>query len=225
MVVIFAAEGIEAQEIEKVLDIAEPVPGPWRMVRGQVGLEEVVLLEAGIGKVASAAAVAYANQKFAPKYAIWAGVGGGLNPDLKVFDIVVANDAVQYDFDLTAFGRAPGELSTGERFIQADFEVSQKLFKTASGLNLNVAWGRIASGDAFVADHQKAEQIHKVFEADVIEMEGASALWTAKKLGLRLALLRAISDGAGGEAKVSFEEFIGPASRQLGSILKHLLVN
>ncbi len=222
-VALFAAEGAEAQALRKQLSLQEAVDGPWTIHQGELGRYPVVLIETGVGKAAAAAAVAYAKVRFNPAQSFWVGVAGALNPDLKTLDLILAQDAVQYDVDITAFGRAPGELATGERFIPADAGLTSKVLRTALGMGLPIHLGRIASADRFLAQRSEAEEVRRVFAADAVEMEGAAALWTAKRLGMPMALLRAITDQAGSEAPLAFETFLESASERLAQLIGKVL--
>lgn len=223
MIALFAAEGAEAQALRTRLHLQENVDGPWPIHKGEVGRYEVVLIEAGVGKAAAAAAVAYARVRFNPQQAFWVGVAGSLNPELKTLDLVVAQDAVQYDVDITAFGRALGELATGERYIPADPALTSKVLRTAVAMGVSVFLGRIASADRFLADPAQAEEVRRVFAADAVEMEGASALWVAKRMGMPMALLRAVTDEAGKEAPMSFDTFLEGASERLAMLIERVL--
>ena len=161
--------------------------------------------------------------RFNPAQSFWVGVAGALNPELKTLDLVLAQDAVQYDVDITAFGRARGELATGERFIPADPGLTSRVMRTALAMGLPVYLGRIASGDRFLSNRDEAEEVRRVFAADAVEMEGAAALWTARRMGLPMALLRAITDQAGGEAPIAFEAFLESASERLASLVVRVL--
>lgn len=223
MVALFAAEGLEAQALRRLLSLKETLDGPWIIHQGSLGRYPVVLVETGVGKVAASAAVAYAKVRFNPAQAFWVGVAGALNPDLKTLDLILAQDAVQYDVDITAFGRAPGELATGERFIPADAGLTSKVLRTAQAMGLPIQLGRIASADRFLAHRGEAEEVRRVFAADAVEMEGAAALWTARRLGLPMALLRAITDQAGSEAPIAFETFLERASERLAQLISQVL--
>ncbi len=223
MIALFAAEGAEAHALRTRLRLQENVDGPWPIYKGELGRYEVVLIETGVGKAAAAAAVAYVRVRFNPEQAFWVGVAGALNPELKTLDLVLAQDAVQYDVDITAFGRAPGELATGERFVPADPALTSKVLRTAMAMGIPVFLGRIASADRFLADPAQAEEVRRVFAADAVEMEGAAALWVAKRMGMPMALLRAVTDEAGKEAPISFESFLEGASERLATLIERVL--
>lgn len=219
MTALFATDG--APTLRDALGLSEQLDGPWPIHQGWVGSHRVVLLEVGAGKVAAAAAVAYVRQRFNPNQGFWLGVAGALNPKLQSLDLLVAQDSVQYDVDITPFGRQPGELATGERFIPADTALSARVLRTAQNLGLPVQTGRIASADRLLADPQTARQVYETFGADAAEMEGAAALWTAKRMGLPMALVRVVTDGVG-EARTP-EAFIETASRRLAILIANVL--
>lgn len=200
MTIIFAPEGQAAQTFGQVLHLENSLDGPWVIHGGQVGRYKVVLLEAGVGKVAAAAAVAYARQRFNPNQAFWVGVAQVLSPELKPLDLLVAQDAVQYDVDFTALARAPGELATGEQFVAADAVLSLRVLRAAQALDLPVKAGRIATADRLLADSGEVARVRETFSADAADMEGAAALWSAKKTGMPLALVRVVGDGKNLEA-------------------------
>jgi adenosylhomocysteine nucleosidase len=222
-VALFAAEGVEAWALRQALGLEEALEGHKPVFRGQVGAHEVLLVETGVGKVAAASAVTYAQARFNPRWSLWAGVAGGLNPSLHSLDVLVAHDAVQWDVDITAFGRQPGELATGERFVRSDSELSTRVYRAALELGFPVHWGRVASGDRFLAHPADAARLRQLFAADAVEMEGAAALWTAKDLALPMALVRTISDGADDDAHESFELFLEQASQRLAQVVLKVL--
>lgn len=221
MTVLFATDG--APTLRTALGLSEQLDGPWPIHQGWVGSHKVILLEVGMGKVAAAAAVAYVRQRFNPSQALWVGVAGALNPKLQTLDLVVAYDAVQYDLDITPFGRQADELATSERFIPADTALSARVLRTAQNLGFPVQTGRIASADHCLADPEASKQVYETFNPDAVEMEGAAALWTAKRMGLPMALIRAVVGGTDSETKTSFEAFLETASNRLATLIANVL--
>lgn len=215
MILLLAAEGEEAAALLRRLGERARVPGPFPAHRGRFAAKEAVVVQTQVGKAAAAAATAWAIATFRPKAAFFAGVAGALAPELRQGDLLVALDAVQWDVDLTPFGRAPGELATGERFVPADPRLSS-LVEEASGARV----GRVASGDRFVADEALARWIRETFRADAVEMEGAAALWTARRLRVPMALLRVVSDQATAGSDVEFALFLAEGSERMASALE-----
>ncbi len=62
--------------------------------------------------------------------------------------------------------------------------------------------------------------MRRIFAADAVEMEGAAALWTAKRIGMPMALLRAITDQADHDAPLAFEAFLESASERLATLVE-----
>ena len=85
------------------------------------------MLKCGVGKVNAAIATQLLIDRFGVDSIIFTGMAGGLVPYIQKQDIVISNFVVQYDVDLTAFGRRPGEIPELSRLIEAD----PKLIKSA----------------------------------------------------------------------------------------------
>ncbi|XOB98222.1 5'-methylthioadenosine/adenosylhomocysteine nucleosidase [Deinococcota bacterium DY0809b] len=224
-ILLLAAEGEEAEAVLARMARTEKLEAPWPAFAGELGGHEVRLLESGIGKAAAGAVVGWAVARYAPSRAVWLGVAGSLNPALSTGDVLIADDAVQWDMDLTPLGREPGELDSGERFIPADPVLAGALHKSAQRLGHRHVRGRVASGDTFVADPEKARWIRDTFGADAVEMEGAAALWAAHKLGVPMALVRAVTDAADTAAPGAFETFLVEVSQKLAALVEDTLAH
>ncbi len=219
MTAFFAAEEAEAQGLREALGPLAPLEAPIPIWQG----EGVLLVETGVGKVAAASAVAYALARFPLEAGFFLGVAGGLDPGLRALDFLLAERAVQWDVDLTPFGRLPGETALGVR----DFFSHPGLLARAEGalraLGFPYRLGAVATGDRFVASTQEKERLRALFGAQAVEMEGAAALMVAQRFGLPLALVRVVTDAAGEGAAGDFQAFLGEASRRLGLLAQALL--
>lgn len=218
MIAIFCAEAEEAGAVRELLSGANALDLPWPAWRGQAGALELVVVETGVGKVAAASAVTYLQARFQPDFALFAGVAGAL-AEIPRGAVVVASEAVQWDVDLSPLGRAPGELDSGERFITPDPQLKKALLVAAGELDLPVYEARIATGDAFLADPAAAARLRQEFGALAVEMEGAAALWSAQRLGLPMALVRVVTDGADQAAPAGFNSFLDWASARLAQVV------
>jgi len=218
MIALFAAEGEEADALVRRLISKTRERGPFRAFSGQFAGKDAVIVQTFPGKAAAAAAVAWALTTYQPQRAFFAGVAGALSPELEQGELLVALDAVHWDVDLTPFGREPGELATGERFIPSDPQLAAMLEEAA-----NARVGRIATGDRFVADPELAEWIRETFHADAVDMEGASALWTARRYHVPMTLLRVISDNALWGADADFASFLVEGSERMASALEQVI--
>ena len=182
-------------------------------VRGTLAGCDVVVVQSGIGKVAAAVTAQILIDRFGTGVLINSGMAGGLDSRLAVKDLVVGTAAVQHDFDITAFGHAPGYISGEDDTVATAFRADEKLVAFALDAaaevlpaNSKAITGIIASGDIFVDDSALKARIITQFGAAAAEMEGAAIAQTAVDNGVPFLILRTISDLAEHQANVSFDE-------------------
>lgn len=107
------------------------------------------MAETGVGKVAAALAVAHVLTRFRPSESFFLGVAGALDPSLRALDLLLAEKAVQWDVDLTPFGRKPGETAFGVAFFPSDPALLARAEKAALALGLPFRRGWWPRGTAF----------------------------------------------------------------------------
>lgn len=169
---------------------------------------EVVVAYSKIGKVFSTLTAATMIEHFGCDKLLFSGVAGGINPKLKIGDLIVATKLSQHDLDITAFGHPMGFVPGGSVFVEADKELIKLSKEVAKELNKTVIEGVIATGDQFIHDSAVKDNIVKHFNADALEMEGASVAVVCSALNIPFFILRAISDTADTDASFSFDEFM-----------------
>lgn len=197
---------------------------------GTLGGTPVVVVKSGIGEVAAAITAQILIDHFRVDALINTGMAGGLDPRLAVKDLVIGTAAVQHDFDLTAFGHAPGYIcgdddSQPTRFC-ADSVLVERALAAADTLlpsGSKAITGIVASGDIFVDDSALKQRIIKLFGAAAAEMEGAAIAHTAVANGVPFVILRVISDLAEHQANVSFDELELYAGQLAGDITAAML--
>ncbi|MEA1980452.1 MAG: 5'-methylthioadenosine/adenosylhomocysteine nucleosidase [candidate division Zixibacteria bacterium] len=198
-------------------------------VVGKLCGQEIVLLQSGIGKVNATIGTQIMIDRFDVEMIIFTGLAGGLVPNLSRGDIVVSNNVVQHDFNLTAFGRRFGELPDVGRMI----EVDERLVKFACYAYDDVFEnqddkpklfvGTICSGDTFVTEKRKIEWLQREFGAVAIEMEGAAVGYTCFTNDVKFVILRTISDTGGKDGADDFLQYLTKASENSFAIVKTML--
>lgn len=188
---------------------------------GKIGRVDVVIVEAGIGKVAAAITTTLLLTNFAVDLVINSGSAGALGADLRIGDVVVASELAYADADARAFGYVYGQVPQQPARYQADESLSKALVELyKNDLNTKVERGLIITSDSFIASDEQKNAILKHFsEAQSAEMEGAAIAQTAHYFDIPFAVVRAISDNANGEAGLTFDEFIVEAGRQSAEVL------
>ena len=178
---------------------------------GTIHGKEVVCCECGIGKVNAAMSTQIMVDFYHPDVIINSGIAGSLSGDIRIGDLVVSDDCVQHDMDGTEMGDPPGEICFNDEKridIPADKATADKLYAACQTVdNISVFRGRIASGDVFVAAHERRQRIADMFSALACEMEGAAVGTVCYRNGVPFAILRCISDDFNNNEFVDFMQF------------------
>jgi len=183
--------------------------------------KELVIAYSKIGKVFSSLTASTLLEKFGCSTLLFSGVAGAINPELKIGDLIIADKLCQHDLDISIFGHPFGYVPEGAVFVESDAGLREIAKAVALKNGLSVIEGTIATGDQFVASNERKEFISTNFQADALEMEGASVAVVCDALNVPFFVLRAISDTANDDAGVDFDEFmIGSAKISANFILE-----
>lgn len=186
---------------------------------------DTVVVRSGIGKVNAAIAAQILISEFKVDYIINTGVAGGLKDGINVGDIVISTDAIEHDFDTTAFG---DELGVIPRMKTSVFKADEYLINVAyKAANDNIDGkahiGRIVSGDKFISSKDEALKLGRLFNAFAVEMEGAAIAHTSYLNNIPFVIIRSISDNADGNATKDFSQFVKEAAIVSSNIVKEMI--
>ncbi len=184
---------------------------------------DIVIAYSKIGKVFSSLTATTMIEKFGCDTLLFSGVAGGINPKLKIGDLIVANRLAQHDLDITAFGHPHGYVPGGSVFVQTDDKLRNIAVEVAKEKNIPIMEGIIATGDQFVANEDTKEFVAKTFEADALEMEGCSVAVVCDALEVPFLVLRAISDTADMDAGFNFDEFLETSARTSADFMMEIV--
>ena len=195
-------------------------------ITGKIEGQNCVIVQSGIGKVNSARITQMMIDNFDIEYIMNLGSAGALNPMLKIRDIVIGDELVQHDFDITAFGHAKGYITgVGDR-VYSDKYLIEKFENAIENLedrNYEIKTGTIASGDIFCTEIEMKNQIYANFKADCVEMEGAAIAQVSYLNNVPFIVIRSISDTPNGNNAITFDQFVELASKRCARILKEVL--
>ncbi len=190
---------------------------------GKIADKEIVAAKCGIGKVNSALNTLRLIQIVKPDLVINTGVAGGVDGDLKVGTILIADSVAYHDVWCgpgTEYGAADGYTS---KFIPSEkvLSLAKKEFKDRE----DVKYGLICSGDKFIHQAEEVEEIKGKFnEAKAVDMESASIMHTSASEGVPSAIIRVMSDTPGKGDNVSqYENFWGKAPEKTFDCLVTLI--
>lgn len=210
----------DEMEAEKTTTLAN-----CEFIEGKIDGKEIVLVKSGIGKVNAAIATTLLLEFFKPTVVLNTGSAGGFLETLEVGSVVISNEVVHHDVDVTAFGYAPGQVPQ----LPATFPSDEKLIGYAQEAIDEIgehthATGLIASSDTFMSDPVYVEKVREIFPTMIAaEMEAAAIAQVCYQFGTPFVVIRALSDIAGKEAPMSFDEFLPIAARHSTDIVLRVI--
>ena len=203
---------VEVEGIKRMMtNITEQTVAKITYTKGEIGGVDVVCCECGVGKVNAAMSTQLMIDLYHPDVIVNSGIAGSLSRDIRIGDIVISDDCVEHDMDGTEMGDPPGEIWFNDEKridLPADKAVADRLEKACAVLSDTAVFrGRIASGDTFVAAHERRQRIADLFGALACEMEGAAVGHVCYRNGVPYAVLRCISDDFNENEFVDFMKF------------------
>ena len=204
-----------------------------------------VAVLARIGKVAAAATAVTLVREFGVDRLVFTGLAGGVAPQVRVGDVVVASSLLQHDLDASPLFPRHEIPLLGQVRIQTDPLLSRALRQSALSY-LSDGWsqdiseatrqsfklsaprvhtGLIISGDRFVSQSSAVEALRaELPDALCVEMEGAAVAQICHEYGVPFAILRTVSDRADDTAEHDFSGFLSAvASHYSAGILQALV--
>ena len=190
-------------------------------VEGTIDGRDVVLVKSGIGKVNAAVATTLLLQLFKPDAVLNTGSAGGIGQNLEVGTVVLSNDVTHHDVDVTAFGYALGQVPGGPVTYKSDKNLLDVASQAVGEVGKHAyATGLIASGDVFMSDPERVFKVKAQFpDLVAAEMEAAAVAQVCHEFSIPFVVIRALSDIAGKESSLSFDEFLPEAARHSSEVV------
>jgi adenosylhomocysteine nucleosidase len=201
----------------------------------------VVYVSSNVGLVFASSVCTSLIEKYKATCVVFTGVAGGLLPEQRVGDVVIATDVVNYDMDCTNFilpfapdfrhsrGQLPflnwTEFVCDGRLGSLAQEAAEQE-EVKSSFQGAVSRGRVVSGSEFLTTKRKAA-LAEVWAATgnpaCVEMEGAAVGQICKLYGIPFLLIRALSDTLEGDASDDFNAFCDSVAEHTAPMLIHIL--
>lgn len=209
--------------------------------------KEVVMAYTNCGKVSAATTITVLIERYQVDLIIFTGVAGGAGEEVEIGDVVIAEGMLQHDFDISklinfpkydntllgksVFDVAPRYVSllqsTADAYLKEEFfhEVSREAIEQFKLTKPKTIIGNIASGDQFIADEDKIDELKQgIPNLKCVDMESAAAAQICHEYKKDLLVFRIISDKADNHADISFDRFLNEvATIYSRGILRRLL--
>ncbi len=208
--IIGAMEVEVAQLKEKMQDVQVKKKANMEFCEGTLNGKSVVVVRSGIGKVNAGVCTQILADDYQVDAIINTGIAGSLKNEINIGDIVVSEEAMYHDVDVTIWGYRKGWIPQMETScFKAHEGLMQLAVETCRQVNpeIGVSTGIVVSGDQFISSGEKKDEIKKEFDASCTEMEGAAIAHAAWLNEIPFVIIRAISDKADNSAAMDYDEF------------------
>ncbi len=196
---------------------------------GRMNDIDVIAAECGIGKVNAALTTGLLLGHFGCESIAFSGVAGGLHKECSPGDILIADELIQHDYGAIVNGQLissiPGSFPSLEDTDDSIAYVMPERLKNSitNVVDNDVRFGRILTGDTYLACENTRRMFRGQFGADAVEMEGAAIAQVCCAWHVPFVIVRVLSDLAGAESHLQFEEFIDDASTKAAKTVKKVL--
>ena len=193
---ILTAMSSEHNQLAALLeDKVEIKSGLFSYLMGRIGKNDIILRQCGIGKVNAAIATAELIKAFSPQCIVSTGVAGGIDPSLKIMDVVVSRQICYHDV-WCGMGCQYGQIQGLPIYFNGNprlIEAALRLNETQSLTTIHA--GLICTGDQFIQTVEGQDAIKGHFPAGLAcDMESAAIAHTCYLYQMPFVSFRIISD-------------------------------
>ena len=192
--------------------------------------QDLVIAQSGVGKVNAACTLALLLSDFDPGCVINTGCAGGLQPHQQILDLVVPEEIVYTDVDVTPLGFAYGQMMGCEPRFLASAELLARFQSLVAehAVPLTCHHGLLGSSDAFIYKQEQIALIRSHFNNAVqcVDMEGGAIAQACTRFGVPFLILRALSDvPCKGDNTLDFQTFLKVAAKNSATLCLSLIKN
>lgn len=182
---------------------------------------EIYFTNTGIGKVNASTSTTYLINLIKPDLIVNLGTAGGINENLNILDVVIADNLAYHDVDVTPFGYEYGQVPQSEKYYKTD--IDEKFIESLKKEDIKVSIGTILSGDQFINDKNKKIQFCSDFEnVYAVEMESTAIVDVCNRFKVKVIVIRGISDLTHSESTVEFDKYLEEVVIKFRKIIKVL---
>ena len=224
---IIGAMSVEVETLKTHMqDVAVTERAAMTFYEGTLEKLPVVVVVCGVGKVNAALCVQILCDCFGVTHFVNTGVAGSLCAELDIGDFVIATDAVYHDFDCHDLnpnypvGQVPGlpvrAFPADEKLVRCAAAAAELVYAGHARM------GTVASGDQFICQKERKEEIIMNTGALCTEMEGAAIAHAAWRNGVPFVVIRAISDKADDSAQMDYPTFEAIAASRCAAVTQEM---
>lgn len=194
----------------------------------------ITLAKTGVGPICAAIALTQILADSTYDDVLMLGLGGGIDAELAVSDIVIAERIVQHDalctFDDRTEIMACGELhlSVSEEnrksiFIPANEDLNRKFENHLKQKSFRVFRGDLLSGSEFVGSLERKNLLKaRVPSAKMVDMEACSVAYICQKQGLPFAIVKTVADTLKTQSTHQYKDFLKSSALKCAELVSCL---
>jgi adenosylhomocysteine nucleosidase len=209
---------------------------------GSLNGRQVVVGRTAAGKVNAAIVATVLIGHFNPSVLFFSGTAGAIDQTLRPGDVVIGTGVVQHDVGaVTRDGiirRGLRNSVTGEMdplIVPAPETLLAAARRAVDGLLLapiesadgksapRIVEGVIVTGDVFMSDAARRDEIRSSLNGSAVEMEGAAMVQACRQFAVACLVVRSITDRADGEATANYKQFIAAASENAATLVTAII--
>ncbi|MEN9353627.1 MAG: nucleosidase [Fibrobacterota bacterium] len=192
--------------------------------------QRLVLARSGVGKVNTAMNATLLLSQGTIDEVVNLGSSGGLRAGQKILDLVVPDEVIAIDVDVTPLGFEFGQMLGEPSVYHPDVKLRARLAEVAGGWTdmPTVHRGAVGTGDSFVYRPDQVALIRERFGEDrvaCVEMEGAALAQVCRRFGVPFLIVRSLSDvpAAGEGNHLDFQAFLEKAADNAARLVLGML--
>ena len=192
--------------------------GERKFYKGTHDKHELILVQSGLGKVNAAVVSTLLIEKFKCEFLLFSGVAGGIDPRIKIGEVIIADSLIQYDYgtiknrEMLPF--KPGSIPTGKAKNVLEYGLNSKIKDKIKTSLPNVRMGKILTGDVYLQCEETQNELFEKYRAQAIDMEGAAVAQVAEQFGIPSVVVRCLSDLAGADSQKPSSKFLNKAAKR-----------
>lgn len=224
---VLAALDLEAATLAGNLPRSDATSPNLPIWEGMLESESVVLVVAGVGKVAAAMAAQFVCDAYRPQALISVGLAGGVGEPGERGRLIVATGAAQHDFDARPLTSKKGVLpGLGVTTLSADHVVAERLriaaLKVVERAQIVVS-GVVLTGDQIVTSSDVRDKLLRDFpDGACFDMETAAVAQVAHQNQVPWGALRITSDSA--DENFNLHEVLGFGADSASELFDRVIV-
>ena len=169
---------------------------------GRLGNNEIILWRCGVGKVNAAVGTMRLMQQHRPDAIVSTGLAGGIDPEMRIMDILAATQCVYHDVDCGGISEdgpcVHGQVQGLPARYDADPHLLEVAMQVPRASEERLMTGLICTGDQFITDRERQNGIKRHFtDGMACDMESAAIAQTCYLMKVPFLSLRVISDTPG----------------------------